>query len=212
MLVYSQILDRVENYNKYNDVYNDKSAKPLIENFYKEQLQSVSYDVRIGNKIRVFRDEFKIIYLDQKEDIDSLFEEKDIKGGYKLKPNEFILARLEERLNMPNDLVANIRARTTFNKLGLIITDQHVNPSYVGNLQIGIKNESPNVVVLTPELIIGQIVFEKLEQKIEEDILYANKKDSKYNFENDFVGSKIYDEETIKKAKAIYDKVLEQQD
>ncbi len=35
---------------------------------------------------------------------------------------------------MPDDLAAHIRPRTTFNKLGLIVTSQHVNPSFYGKL------------------------------------------------------------------------------
>ena len=36
-----------------------------------------------------------------------------------------------------------------------------------------------------------------------------NKKDSKYHNEDKFVGSKVYDETTIKKAKDIYDKLID---
>ncbi|MFR3558130.1 MAG: dCTP deaminase [Paraclostridium sordellii] len=208
MLVYDQILDRVKNYKKYGDVYKKDEPISLIENFNIERLQSVSYDVSMGNKIRKFKDKFKTIYLDEKNDIDNLFIEEDITNGYKLIPGEYILVRLNEKLNMPNDLAGHIRPRTTFNKLGLIITSQHINPSYSGNLQIGIKNETPNVVILKPGLVIGQVVFEKVDDIIREDMLYKNKKESKYQDEDNFVGSKIYDEDKVKKAKYLYKKLI----
>lgn len=209
MLVYDQILDRVENYSKYEYAYEKGKSQKLIEEFNIERLQSVSYDVSMSNKIMKFKDEFKTIYLDEKNDVENLFDEEDITRGYKLRPGEYILVRLNERINMPNDLAGHIRPRTTFNKLGLIITSQHINPSYSGYLQIGMKNVTPNVVVLNPGLVIGQVVFERVDDNIKEDVLYKNKKDAKYHNEDKFVGSKIYDETTIKKAKNIYDKLID---
>ncbi|MDO4589293.1 MAG: dCTP deaminase [Fusobacterium sp.] len=191
MLVYDQILKRVENYEDLG------YEKPMIEKFNKDNLQSVSYDVTIGNKIRRFKNEMETISLASKNDIDDLYEEVNIEYGYKMRPGEFILARLNEKVNMPNDIAGHIRPRTTFNKLGIIITSQHINPSYSGNLQIGIRNCTPNVVILKNDLKIGQIVFEKVDGEIREDMLYKNKKDAKYHNEDEFVGSKVYNETKI---------------
>lgn len=191
MLVYDQILERVENYKDLG------YEKPMIEKFNKDNLQSVSYDVTIGNKIRRFKNEMETISLTSKNDIDDLYEEVNIEYGYKMRPGEFILARLNEKVNMPNDIAGHIRPRTTFNKLGIIITSQHINPSYSGNLQIGIRNCTPNVVILKNDLKIGQIVFEKVDGEIREEMLYKNKKDSKYHNEDEFVGSKVYNETKI---------------
>lgn len=210
MLVYDQILDRVDNYTKYKNVYKEDNVKPLIEDFKLSKLQSVSYDVTMGNKIRKFKDEFKTVYLDDKNSVDNLFEEIDITYGYQLRPDEFILVTLNERLNMPDDLAAHLRPRTTFNKLGLLVTSQHVNPSYTGNLQIGIKNSTPNVVVIKPNLTIGQLIFESVDEKIRESELYRNKSDSKYQGENDFVGSKIYNEKDIEEARKIFNDIMKE--
>lgn len=207
MLVYDQILDRVENFNKYKDVYEENKAKPMIENFNKSNLQSVSYDVTMNHMIRKFKDEFQTIYLDKKDSVENIFDEVDITYGYHLRPNEFILVTLNEMLNMPDDVAAHIRPRTTFNKLGLIVTAQHINPSYSGQLQIGMKNETPNVVVIKPNLVIGQIIFELVDGEIRKSELYRNKKSSKYQGETSFVGSKVYDEADIKEAKNIYNKI-----
>lgn len=191
MLVYDQILERVKEYEKFG------CEKPMIEDFKEENLQSVSYDVTIGNKIRRFKNDMMTISLSNKSDIDDLYEEVSLDFEYKMRPGEFILARLEERVNMPNDIAGHVRPRTTFNKLGILITSQHINPSYSGNLQIGIMNCTPNAVIISSGLKIGQIVFEKVDGEIREDVLYKNKKDSKYHNEDDFVGSKVYDETKI---------------
>ena len=188
MLVYDQILERVKEYEKF------KYEKTMIENFKEKNLQSVSYDVTMGSNIMKFKDECNTIYLDDKESIDNLYEKVSINMGYKLRPGEFVLARLNERVNMPKDIAGHIRPRTTFNKLGLLITSQHINPTYSGNLQIGIRNCSPNIIVLKPNLKIAQIVFEEVDEPIKESELYKNKETSKYQDEDEFVGSKVYHE------------------
>lgn len=205
ILVDNQIQDRVENFIKYENVYCE-GAKVLIENFKTENLQSASYDLTITNKIRKFKDDFKRIKLSDKDDIDNSFEEKDISLGYNLRSGEYILVQVNEYINMPNDLTAHIRPRTTFTRLGLIISCQHMNPSYSGKLHLGLYNATPFVVEITPNLVIGQIIFEKLDKAPNEDNLYC-KKSSKYQNENEFVGSKVYDELKDDDKKIVDDKI-----
>lgn len=211
ILVDNQIKDRVYNPNNYEHVYSDRKEEPLIKNFELENLQSVSYDITITNKIRKFKDTFKKIQLNNKEDIDNSFEEIDISYGYNLRPNEYILIQLNEYINMPDDLTAHIRPRTTFTKLGLILSCQHINPSYSGQLQLGLYNSTPFVIELTPNLKIGQIVFEQLAGKADKENLYYKKKNAKYQNEKGFVGSKIYDElneKVLEEYKRIKDEII----
>lgn len=208
ILVYDQILDRVENYRNYRDVYAENECRPLIENFNKDNLQSVSYDVSISDVIMKSSNNFRTIRLENKVDIDKLFVEQKITNGYILAPNEYILVRLNEKINMPDDLTAHIRPRTTFNKIGLIINCQHINPSYNGNLQFGLKNMCNNAIEIIPNLIIGQLVFETLGGKIAEDILYRNKKNAKYQGEDGFITSKVYDESVKQTVKQLYENLL----
>lgn len=208
MLVYDQILDRVENYNKYSEVYKNEEAKPLIENFIKKNLQSISYDVTMGSTIRKFKNESKTIHLDNKDEVDNLYEVVEIDEEYSLKPGEFVLVRLNEKINMPDDLGGHIRPRTTFNKLGIIITFQHINPSYKGNLQIGIKNETPHTVILKTNLVIGQVIFETLDGVVREEKLYKNDENSKYQNEDKFVGSKVYNDNVVKRVEELYNQII----
>ena len=209
LLVYDQILSRVHNAVDYKEVYAKDTYKPLIESFDIGNLQSASYDITIGTKIMKFKDTYSTIQLSNKLEVDSLFVEQDITYGYTLRPGEYILMKMNEQLNMPDDLAAHIRPRTTFNKLGLIIMPQHVNPSYCGYLQIGMKNMTPHGIQIEPNLIVGQIVFEQLAGKVKETELYRNKNDSKYQNEDNFVGSKVYDEATRRKVEEIYNGFLE---
>lgn len=193
VLVDNQIKDRVYNFNKYQEVYCN-GAKALIENFQEKNVQSASYDITITNKIRIFNNNCNKIKLANDEDVDNVSMEMDISSGYDLKPNEYILVQVNECINMSNDLTAHIRPRTTFTRLGLILSCQHFNPSYCGMVYLGLYNSTNSIVEITPNLKIGQIVFEKLDKSPNEDNLYCKKKGSKYQNEKEFVGSKIYDE------------------
>ncbi|WP_321993064.1 dCTP deaminase [Clostridium butyricum] len=194
ILVDNEILDRVKNSSKYKDVYYKRKDKPLIENFKEENLQSVSYDITITNKIKRFKNEFLTIDLNKSNDIDNSMREEDISNGYLLRPGEYVLVQLVEKLNMPDDLVGHIRPRSSFIKLGLVLSLQHINPSYSGQLQIGLYNATPNAVKIQSGLRIGQILFEKISGIINKENLYFIKKDSKYQGEEGFVSSKIHEE------------------
>lgn len=195
----NSIKSRIDNYDKYAEVYSGRKSKPLIEGFNTDNLQSASYDATIENTIRRFRgsNKAKKIHLDKKDEIDGLFEEVDISNGYDLEPNEYILIRLKELVNMPDDLVGHIRPRTTLTKLGLMLSNQHINPSYSGQLQLGLYNPTPITIKIIPGLKIGQLIFEQIDKEVNKDNLYYRKKDAKYQNETEFTGSRVYDEVSL---------------
>lgn len=208
-LVYSDILKRVKNPNAFENFYEKENALPLIENFKEENLQSVSYDVTMGKRILVENTSVETIDLNSKNSVESVFHEEFVDGGYVLKPNEFILVQLAEKINMPDDLCAHIRPRTTFNRMGIVITNQHLNPSYSGILQIGIKNMTNHAYRIKPGIKIGQIVFETLSGNVDSDKLYRNIKKAKYQNEgSELVRSKVYDDATIAEGEQLYKDVL----
>lgn len=209
ILVYDEILERIEKFEKYKDVYAENDCRPLIENFKIENIQSASYDVSIGDTIMV-ESSITTVDLSRKEEIELVFEEKKIEESYTIKPNEYIIVALNETINMPDDLCGHIRPRTTFNKLGLIITSQHINPSFDGVLKIGIKNMTSHAFKFYPHTtIVGQIVFEKLSGKVREDKLYRNIKTAKYQSEGkEFIHSKVYDEQDKKIAEELFNGLL----
>ena len=52
-------------------------------------------------------------------------------------PNEYILVKTKEKFNFSCVLTGHIRPRTTFSRLGLILSDQHINPTFSGHLYLG---------------------------------------------------------------------------
>ncbi|MGL4571876.1 MAG: dCTP deaminase [Clostridium sp.] len=192
------IRDRIKNAKKYSGVYEiDKfegDEVKLIEPFNENQLESIAYDVKITNEITRFKNEYKKLKLDNKSSIDESYETIDITNGYELRPHEYILVKLKETINMPNDLVAHIRPRTSLNKIGIILSSQNINPSYCGRLSLAIYNASEYVIEIKPDLAIGQVVFEEITEIPTKEKLYINQKKAKYQNEIEFVGSKIYDD------------------
>ena len=192
------------------DYKREKLDLRLIENFKEENLQSESYDVTIGNHIAVFKKETKCIDLYEQEVIDSLYTRINISqtGGYILAPNEYILVSLQERINLPNFLTAHIRPRTKYTRLGLLVSDQHCNSTYSGNLQIGLHNVSNNSIKIEPGIRVAQIVFEELKGKPSDEKLYKNKANASYQNEETFIGAR-FTAEYEKKINDIIDIILE---
>lgn len=213
VLVYDEIYDRIVNSEKYNNVYENCKGKCLIEDYKEDNIQSASYDVTIGNEILIQRRDVRTIDLSSETSIKSMFEKIDITEGYVLSPGEYISVQLNEKINMPDDLCAHIRPRTSYNRLGLIITNQHINPSYSGILQLGLKNMTEFSFDIKPELKVGQIVFEKLSAKVKEEKLYRNMVTSKYHNEGrSFVESKVYDDCDKREADEIYKRLLNEKE
>ena len=121
-----------------------------------------------------------------------MYEEVDISNGYNLKSGESILAVLNEKIIMPENMIGHIRPRTSISRLGIYINMQHINAGYKGILNLMIYNMSPNTYKITPNLKIGQIVFEEITDGITNDLIYGNEIDSVYQNEDGLEGSKIY--------------------
>lgn len=175
-----------------NDIKKYIKEKNILENYDLDNIHSSSYDFSLANTIIKFQKTNSVISLANVEQINNLYEIKNIKEkGYHLKANECILISLKEIIHLPNHLCAHIRPRTSISRLGLYVNFQHINPGYKGTLSLPIYNFSPNTYHLTPGLKLGQIVFEEL-SNVSEDLLYFNEKTPVYYQENGLQGSKIY--------------------
>ncbi len=164
----------------------------LITNGNPDNVHSSSYDITAENYILKFKIYKEPIAFTDIESIDNMYEKIDIKDFYELKPHETILIPIKEEFNIPNGICGHLRGRTSFNRLGLLISNQHLNPGYKGHLNITISNQSPNTYKLLPNMHICQIVFEELNNNVSESLMYYNEKTPFYYNENNTTGSKIY--------------------
>lgn len=175
-----------------NDIKKLIKENNIIENGREEYISSGSIDISMSSTLLKIKKQSKIIDLKDSKTIDDMYEQIEIKENYNLKPNEVILVVLNEKINLPKNMVAHIRPRTSLSRLGININNQHINAGYCGTLNIQMCNLSPNTYKIEPGMKIGQIVFETLTEGITNDLIYGNDGNSKYQNEDGRVGSKIY--------------------
>lgn len=175
-----------------NDIKKLIEEKQIIENGDINYIASGSCDLSMSSNILKIKKTFKTIDLSKPEEVDNMYEKFEIKESYNLKPHECIFVVLNEKIKMPNNIVAHIRPRTSLSRLGIVINFQHINAGYEGILNLSMINLSPNTYKIKPGMRIGQVVFEELTDGITDDLIYENEKTPVYQNENGFQGSMIY--------------------
>jgi dCTP deaminase len=85
--------------------------------------------------------------------------------GYVLKPHQFVLSRVKERLTLRSNISARIEGRSTLARLGITVhsTAPTVHATYTGWLTLEICNFGLNSIRLKQELPIAQLIFERVE-------------------------------------------------
>lgn len=178
VLTDKQIRDYVEKYKEHN------MNSPLIESYSEENLQSESYDLSITDYIMIPKKEIKCISLEDQNAVDNMYEKTTMEHGeYIISPKEYMLVTVGEKINLPDCLTAHIRPRTKFTRLGLIVSDQHCNSTYSGNLNLGIFNATEYPIKIKKGMHIAQIVFEELSDIPSKHKMYKNKENASYQNE-----------------------------
>jgi dCTP deaminase len=136
-------------------------VEPLAEG----AIQPSSIDLRLGDKIRVFRNNHRS-HIDVREDAAGLTEVVQLQEGqpFFLGPGEFALGVTLELLAVPDDLVARLDGKSSLGRLGLLIhaTAGLVDPGWEGRLTLELMNLAPLPITLWPGMKIGQLSFIKM--------------------------------------------------
>lgn len=183
----------------------------MIAPFHEDQLQAASYDVKLSGRIASFKKDVQTVDLSKQNPEDPLeLYEIDVidEDGYILQPGEYVLVELQETLAIPEGLIAHIRPRTRFTRIGLLVAGQHCNPTYSGTLYIGIFNASPNGLKISKNVTIAQVVFEQLSDVPSDDKLYKNKSNAAYMNEAGFRGSVLNEQGWTKELEEAYEELL----
>lgn len=189
--------------------YSENQVLPLITPFVEDQLQGASYDIRMSGNIIVLKSAGKPIDPMRDDDLSHMYERISVEDkGYLLSPGEYVLVELAETVNIPKKMVAHIRPRTRFTRSGILIADQHCNPTYSGVLSIGLFNAGVNPFILRPKLRIAQMVFEEIESVPSENKLYKNKKNAAFEGEKEFRGSRFGEAGWSDAGKRLYNDLL----
>jgi dCTP deaminase len=133
-------------------------------------VQPASVDLKLGTSFRVFHNH-RIQVIDLADPPQGLTEpvEVDENEPFVIHPNEFVLGRTEEHVEMPADVVARIEGKSSLGRLGLIVhaTAGFVDPGFKGTLTLEITNFNSVPIVLRPGLPIAQLSFMTLDQAAE---------------------------------------------
>lgn len=150
----------------------DASRKIFITPLLSEkQIGHASIDVRLGNVFIVFR-RTKYSGLDVLEEpaeklvsrIGEFQERVYIPLGQKLflHPQQLVLGCTLEYIRLPNDLVAEVVGRSSWGRLGLILSAATlVHPGFAGVITLEMANQDDVPIPLIPGLRVAQLVLNK---------------------------------------------------
>jgi dCTP deaminase len=141
-------------------------AKEIVIDPYDESfVQPASIDLRLGNKLRVFRST-KIPYVDVMQEIPDLTElvEIDEVNPFYLHPSEFALGVILERVRLPSNLAGRLDGKSSLGRLGLMVhsTAGWVDPGWNGHLTLELSNVSQLPISLYYAMKISQLSFLQL--------------------------------------------------
>jgi dCTP deaminase len=81
-----------------------------------------------------------------------------------LHPNQLILAVTLEYVSLPFNIFCQIASRSSWGRLGLVVaTASIVQPGFKGCLTLELANLSDSPITLYPGLLVGQLVFMRVE-------------------------------------------------
>lgn len=124
----------------------------LVEGLSERELtnpEGAGFDLRLGEVYKISGDAF--LGETERKTADITLVEKYEKGKKRkvtIKPGDFYLVTTMESLNMPQNLTANFKPRTTTFRSGLFLRTGNVAPGYKGKLTFGLKNEGPITVTI----------------------------------------------------------------
>jgi len=119
----------------------------LIEPFSEESLQPAGYDLRVGDEA----------YINGK-----ILDVKNL-GTLVVPPKTCALVLTLERIRLPDDIMGDMKLRSSLAREGLIGSFAWVDPGWDGKLTLGLYNASDNPVELSYGERFVQIAFLRLE-------------------------------------------------
>ncbi|MHC3130306.1 MAG: dCTP deaminase [Candidatus Bathyarchaeota archaeon] len=150
-----------------------------------QQLGASAIDVRLGTQFIVFkRTRYPILDVcegnvkDLAWKIGRYQEKLYIPLGKKiiLHPQQLVLGSTLEYVRIPNDLMAELIGRSSWGRLGLIISAATlIHACYAGVITLELANEGDTPIALYPGVRIAQLVFHKHTQPIKEGGLLQTK-------------------------------------
>ena len=119
--------------------------KPLIEPLGVDQVEGIegtTVDLRLGAAYRPVGPARLLRETRVTPKIETLMDiESEPDGVLLIEPGDYLLVKTIETVNMPTDLFAYLRPRTTMIRSGLALETAFVSPNYQGYLTVGLKHQ-----------------------------------------------------------------------
>jgi dCTP deaminase len=174
-----EILERLKSKDKNLRIF----FTPMID--INQQLGPSAIDVRLGTQFIIFkRTRYPILDVCEGDPKDlawkiGRYQEKlYIPLGRKiiLHPQQLVLGSTLEYVRLPSDLMAELIGRSSWGRLGLIISAATlIHSCYAGVITLELANEGDTPIALYPGVRIAQLVFHKHIQPIKEGGLLQTK-------------------------------------
>jgi dCTP deaminase len=141
-----------------------KNGRIVLRPFTEEQLQPVSYDIRLGNKF-IVNEESKTHIIDPMKKVYAKTREMTVKDGeeFVLHPSVSVLAVSKEFFGSDHFLI-QIGGKSSLARIGLMIhnTAGIINPGHFLNVTLELSNQNNVPIIIRPGMPIAQIMFSML--------------------------------------------------
>lgn len=138
----------------------------LVEDLSERELtnpEGAGFDLRLGEVYGISGDAFLGETERKTAEIELVQSYKEgEKRSITFKPGDFYLVKTIESFNMPQNLTANFKPRTTTFRSGLFLRTGNVAPGYKGPVTFGMKNEGPIEVTIEMGARFVHVQFEEV--------------------------------------------------
>lgn len=141
-------------------------TKKLVEGLSERELKSpegAGFDLRLGEVYKISGNAFLGETHRKTPDVELVQSYREgEKRTITFKPGDFYLVKTIESFNMPDNLTANFKPRTTTFRSGLFLRTGNVAPGYKGPVTFGMKNEGPVTVEIEMGARFVHVQFEEV--------------------------------------------------
>ncbi len=138
----------------------------LVEHLSERELtnpEGAGFDLRLGEVYRISGDAF--LGETHRKTAEIELVEQYVEGetkSFTFQPGDFFLVKTIESFNLPQDLTANFKPRSTTFRSGLFLRTGNVAPGYSGPVTFGMKNEGPIPVTIEMGARFCHVQFEEV--------------------------------------------------
>lgn len=153
----------------------------MIEPFVEKQvrkgvisygLSSYGYDIRVGNRFKVFTNVYTTVVDPKNFDEQAYVDVEDHECI--IPPNSFVLAESLETIRMPRDTSALVLCKSTYIRAGVLIPTTVLEAGWEGTITLEIGNMTPLPARIYSNEGIAQILFFTGDEAC--DVSYADRK------------------------------------